>query len=115
MLPVKNRLRKSRDFDLTFRKGRSAFGSGLGIKSKKNNLEETRVGFVVSAKISKKATQRNLLKRRLREIFRLMLKKEELKGGYDLVVLTRVGVIEIKYSELKEEVRVLLSRLKLLS
>lgn len=70
---------------------------------------------MVSAKISKKATQRNLLKRRLREIFRLMLKKEELKGGYDLVVLTRVGVIEIKYSELKEEVRVLLSRLKLLS
>jgi len=92
------------------RLGRPTFGRFLGLKTLPNRLEKSRYCFVISTKISKKATKRNLLKRRLREITRLSLLR--LVGGYDVVVLTKPnsGILEKTYSELETELSGLLKK-----
>ena len=59
MLVQKNRLTKKKDFDKTFKQGQGFKHDFLYLKIKKNNLESSRFGFIVSKKFSKKATERN--------------------------------------------------------
>lgn len=69
MLPARNRLRRRRDFQQLFRGGRVVRGTHLIIRAlpvKTGSL----VGFVVSTSIFKNATDRNKLRRQLREIVR---------------------------------------------
>ncbi len=46
-----------------------------------------------------KAHQRNLLKRRLREIYRV--EKERFRGGYQVILIPRRGSADRAYEELK--------------
>lgn len=69
MLPARNRLRRRRDFQQLFRGGRVVRGKMMIIRAipvKSGAL----VGFVVSSSIFKNATDRNKLRRQLREIVR---------------------------------------------
>jgi len=91
MLKKLHRITKKRDFDQFFgsqfkkAKGYSAKSNSLIVKSLKNDLEISRFAFVISTKVDKRATKRNLIKRRLREIVRLRLKK--MKTGYDIIFI----------------------------
>jgi len=69
------------------------------VKGVKNGLDVTRVGFAIGVKVAKRAVVRNLLKRRLREIFRKLL--PTVAPGYDLVVMARPGSTELEFDELK--------------
>lgn len=66
-LNKKNRLKKKRDFEDVFKKGKTVKGSFLFIKYKKNELGVSRFGFVVSIKVAKKAVDRNRIRRVLSE------------------------------------------------
>jgi ribonuclease P protein component len=112
MLPKKHRLKKKKDFEKVIKKGKGARGDFLNLKFLTNNLKVVRVGFVVGQKISKKATVRNRVKRRLREVMRINLKK--IKPGYDLIFFTRKGIEEKNFWEIKEIVEQLLKKAKLL-
>jgi len=72
----------------------------------------TRFGFVPSKKI-KKAVQRNLVKRRLREICRFYY--PFLKPGYDVVVNVKVTAVNAPYPELRDDFYGLLRRAGLLA
>lgn len=113
MLSQKHRLTKQKDFDIVFKHGSSFFVRELGIKCAKNNSGHSRFGFIVSNKIAKKATERNKIKRRLREVIRLVLPK--IKKGIDVVVIARPGIGELEYKEIEKQVMVCLNRLKLLN
>lgn len=89
MLPKVNSLKKKKDFEKVFKEGQSFKESFLYLKIKKNNLKSSRFGFVVSKKISKKATIRNKIKRRLREITRIKL--PFIKKGIDGVIIVASG------------------------
>jgi len=102
MLPQNNRLAKTKDFENIYKKGRNFFTKILGIKYTKNELNITRIGIVISQKISKKAVIRNKIKRRLREILRLRLKT--IIKGYDVVILTRKGIEDCTYEELEKNI-----------
>lgn len=56
-----------------------------------NGLEQSRLGLAVSRQVAK-AVGRNLVKRRIREVFRR--KKRYLKQKYDLVIYPRKGIQE---------------------
>jgi ribonuclease P protein component len=107
-----NRLNKKKDFDRVFRRGRSFYSQKIGLKACPNGLDVSRVGIVVSTKVAKKATQRNLIKRRLREIVRL--KMDQIKKSYDLMMIARPGLADLKYQELKREVELVLKKLQIL-
>lgn len=113
MLAKKNRLVKEKDFKETFRSGRSFFFKNLGIKAVKNKLEVNRYGIIISTKISKKAVERNKLKRQIRQIIKSLDKKTI--SGFDLIIITLPGVINRDYFEIKKELKDGFIKLKLLS
>ena len=90
MLPKRNRLKKEKDFERVFKKGKGLEEGFLFIKVAKNDLEMSRFGFVVSEKVSKKATLRNKVKRKLRELTRARLSR--IKIGLDVALVARPGI-----------------------
>ncbi|MFA5133330.1 MAG: ribonuclease P protein component [Patescibacteria group bacterium] len=100
MLPQENRLKKTRDFDLIWKKGQFFGTKFITFKYMKNSLPHTRVGFVVGTKVSKLATRRNKLKRQMREIIRLNLDK--IKPGYDISITARPGATQMEYEEVEK-------------
>ena len=112
MLAIKNRLTKQKDFDNVWQTGHSNFNEVLGIKISKNKLAISRFGFIVSAKISKKAVDRNKIKRRLRQVVEDNIK--EIKPGYDVVIITQAAIINKEYKEIKNLVLKGFIKIKLL-
>ena len=76
MLPKNYRLKKRTAFKATYRTGTSFHKEGITIfcGRKKNNDIATKIGFVVSKKIHKRAVKRNRIKRLMRESVRLYIK-----------------------------------------
>lgn len=87
MLPVGKRVRQKKDFSKIQRYGRRFAADNLQLQCLENRQDETRIGIIVGTKFSKKAVERNALKRKLREIFRQELKN--IKAGADIIVSVR--------------------------
>lgn len=73
------------------------------LKYTRNGLPYNRYGFVVSKKVSKKATDRNKAKRRLRDIVRTSPQSN--KKGYDAVLVVKKGIVQARFSEIKNAAR----------
>ena len=87
MLPFNNRLVKKKDHERVQKLGNFISAENIALKVLENDLKETRVGIVVGLKYSKKAVERNQVKRKLREIFRAEIRN--IKKGFDIVVMAR--------------------------
>ena len=76
MLPKEYRLKKRSAFTATYKTGTSFHIDGITLfcGKKKENSYPTKVGFVVSKKIHKRAVKRNRIKRLMRESYRLAIK-----------------------------------------
>jgi len=112
MLTQKNRLKKKKDFERVFKKGKGLKEDFLILKMSKNNLSQSRFGFIVGTKISKKAVLRNKLKRRLRELVRGKI--EKIKKGFDIIFIAQPGLENRDFWELEEILNRIFSRAKLL-
>ena len=108
MLPKANRLRKKKDFEELFKKGKSFKNNFLTLKIAQNNLKESRFGFIVSQKVSKKAVLRNKIKRRLRDIIKRNIK--DIKNGMDVVIIVLTGLEKKSFLEIKEILNILLKK-----
>ncbi len=112
MLPLKNRLKKKKDFERIFNQGKSFKHDCLVLRILENDLGYNRFGFVVSKKVSKKAVVRNRIKRMLREIVRQGDVK--IKEGFDIVVIALIGIENKKFQEIKKEFLNLILKTKIL-
>lgn len=112
MLKAERRLTRDKDFKLVFKKGRTFENEFLRIKFSETGPESSRFGFVVSKKISNKASQRNLLKRRLRAAVKFLLPK--VKPGFDVIVWPKASLKGKKIITLESSLESILSRSKLL-
>ncbi len=101
MLPRENRLKKKKDFDKVFKKGKTIAGKLIFLKYLKNKLKINRFGFVVSLKLSKKAVIRNRIRRQLREITRCNL--FNIKPGFDVLIIAKPEIINKDYQDIKDE------------
>ena len=90
-------LKKNSDFRRLYTKGKSTVTPYLVLYCRKNSLPETRVGFTVSAKLGN-AVVRNRVRRQLREIVRL--RRADLKGGRDLVLVARSKCVGGAYEKI---------------
>ena len=111
MLPKIHRLVKKRDFDLVFQKGKSIKNGFLVLKVLKNNKGIIRFGFIVSKKVSNKATARNLIKRRLRSLAAASL--HQYAAGADVVVIALPDIAKKKFLEIKNALLGLFKNAKL--
>jgi ribonuclease P protein component len=115
------RLRSPRDFERVRRHGRRASGTllllgylaqaGSDASSDVSNAGFTRIGLSVSRRVGG-AVARNRVKRRLREVVRRLL--AEVTPGYDLVLTARPGAADAPIETLRQEVRALITRARLL-
>ena len=110
MLAKENRIRKKNDFEEIFKQGRGVKKNSLYFKIKENDLKISRFGFIVGKNFSKKAVQRNRIKRRLREVVKNFL--PQIKKGFDVVVVVLPGE-ENDFEKLKNTVEKVLKELKL--
>jgi ribonuclease P protein component len=108
MLTRTNRLRKEKDFEKLFKKGKSFKNGFLILKIVENNLKESRFGFIVSQKVSKKAILRNKVKRRLRDIIRQNI--ANVKKGTDVALIALSGLEKKNFLETKESLNILLKK-----
>lgn len=97
MLPKKYRLTRRKDFAAIHAKGSCAGQDWIVIKYMQSNQLNTRIGFSVSKNFSKKAVQRNRIKRVLREACCGYL--DLLKTGFDIIIIPKAtkkdkGLIE---------------------
>jgi len=114
MLPKKHRLTKNKDFQELYKKGASVFLPPLALRYKKiGKNKNSRFGFVVSNKIYKKSTARNLLKRRLRAMVNNKLK--QILPGFDCVITTRAKIRGKNYQQIEEDLERLFTRAKILN
>lgn len=113
MLPCKNRLLETKDFEAINRTG-SFFSFGdVFLKIKENKLKKTRIGFSIGLKFSPKAVVRNRVKRQLREIVRKEM--ENIKEGLDIMIsLKKSAKKEFSSQELRDDFLGALKKAKLI-
>jgi len=104
MLSKINRIKKKKDFEVIFKNGKSFKNSLFILKVAKNNLKISRFGFVVSLKVSKKATVRNKIRRRMSEAARA----ENMKQGLDLVLVALPKTTSADFDAIKSNVNAIL-------
>ena len=111
MLSKKYRIRKLKEFEAIFKKSYSCYNSLLGIKSAKNLFGFSRLGIIISTKVSKKAVTRNLIKRRLRFLANKLL--PELKTGFDIIIIVLPPSVEADYPQIEAALVLSLKKLRL--
>lgn len=97
MLSRAHRLTSKKDYSRIFDKGRPFRATGLMMKVVTNGLQVSRIGFVVSTKVAKRAVVRNRLKRRMREHARRLIGL--LPPGLDIVFIARPEAAKFEFKE----------------
>ena len=101
MLSSPHRLAKDREIKRVLVRGKSFFSPLFRVRLLSNGLERSRFAIVISSKVSKRATVRNLIRRRLTEIIRLNL--ATIKPGYDVMVTVSNRALPADYQQLETQ------------
>ncbi len=116
MLPKQYRLKKRSAFKATYKVKNSSHKGGVtlfaGILKKENY--PTKVGFVVSKKVHKRAVKRNRLKRLMRESYRILLKEGKVGNSQKFVSLVFVGsekALNKTFSDIKSSIYTMLENI----
>jgi ribonuclease P protein component len=96
-------LTKPREYERVYRQGLSRASRYLVLKAAPNDLDVSRYGISISHRVGNAVT-RNRIKRRLREMLRLMV----IRPGWDMVFIARTTASASTYSQLVKEVESLL-------
>ncbi len=90
---------RSKDFDKVFRQGRSVSAPEMVLYTLRRQNRPRRVAFCVSKKLGG-AVERNRVRRRFREIYRLNSSK--LEEECDLILLARVATAKASFATLEK-------------
>jgi len=92
-------LNQNYEFRRVYARGRNVATPLVVLYCRKNGSTGNRYGITVSTKLGK-AVYRNLVRRRLREIYRLH--EDELSAGWDIVAVARTRAKDAPYAELEK-------------
>lgn len=110
MLPRIYKLTKKRDIENLAKTGRRLGSVFFNVKYKKSAHTKERYLIVVSAKVSKKAVERNKVRRRVREIIRTEMLGD--LGGFDIMVVVKDSALRAGFDALKSDLLNLLVKIK---
>ena len=116
MLPKQYRLKKRSAFTATYRTGKTLHKDGITVfcGKKKTGDIQTKIGFVVSKKIHKRAVKRNRIKRLMRESLRLYIKNspQTFDTQYmSLIFVASTKILNKNFSEISKATNKLLNLL----
>jgi ribonuclease P protein component len=106
-----SRLKKTKEFEEVFSKGKGFRQGGLFLKVKEGTEGGSRFGIVVSKKVSKQATARNRMRRLIREALRQ--EREQIKNGAEAVIVVLPEFKENDFKEVQIHVHNLLKKASL--
>ena len=108
MFSKSQRITKKKDFDLIFKKGKVFYSPFFTIRILKNDLNTQRFTVLVSKKVSKKAVDRNKIKRILREA----IKKNQkiFPSNSDSVLYTQPKAIKLSYTNATKIIQKMLKK-----
>lgn len=109
MLPKLVRLRHQSEFARLSVKGRPLYGPFCILRAWKSGSKPSKIGFVASGKMFKKATDRNLVRRRMREAFRPLLSK--VPDGYDMTFVARSEAKKADFKEMRSSMEHLIEKM----
>ena len=92
------RLLAPEEFKRVFTKACKLGSKYLTVLARHNDLGHPRLGLAISRKSVKTAVGRNLIKRQVRESFRL---HQDIIGNFDVVVVSKPGVDKLSRHELR--------------
>ena len=85
MLEKRLRISDKKDIVEIFRKGSFLNFGQISAKFRKNGLKNTRFGVFLGVKYSKKAVERNRIRRKIWAV--IAKRQEKLKKGFDIVIM----------------------------
>jgi len=97
--PNSETLKKNRDFQCVYKKGKSYANRYLVLYVKENGLGKNRLGISVSKKVGNSVI-RHRITRLVRESYRLH--EDMFNSGLDMVVIARVNAKEASFEQIKE-------------
>ena len=117
MLKRENRLKRKSAFKATYCNKNVVSTELIVAYAGKIKLDKncpTRVGFVVSKKVHKRAVKRNKIKRLMREVIRLMFlnKQSDILEQYQsLIFVAKEEIIDKNFEEIRNTILILLNKL----
>lgn len=97
-LPRECRLLRRSDYEAVYNEGRRRSSKYFAVFLRRNNSDVSRFGWSIK-KATGNAVRRNLIRRRLREIVRLH--RQQIDGGWDVVIHPRDSVAAAEFPELE--------------
>lgn len=95
-------------FSRVFDAGNRQSSYAITLLNAPNSLEYARFGFIVSKKVSKKAVERN----RVRRVIRESLRQRSDLAGYDWVILARYQAADCDNDKIRQDLDKCLARLQ---
>ncbi|MBQ4647174.1 MAG: ribonuclease P protein component [Candidatus Gastranaerophilales bacterium] len=117
MLKQENRLKSKRSYTATYNNKNIVSTDSIVLYAGKIKTDKncpTRVGFVVSKKVHKRAVKRNKIKRLMRENIRLILKNKELteiNNYQSLIFMAKENILEKNFEEIRNTILILMDKL----
>ena len=103
-------LKKNHEFKRLYSKGKSAASHCVVVYCRRNGKTENRLGVSVSTKLGG-AVQRNRIRRRLKEIYRI--NEGMFLAGYDIVIVARMRSRYARFREIENSVLSLMKKLNI--
>ena len=113
MLPKANRLKKKKEFEVVFKKGKTIKEEFLLAKILQKNKNYKKFAFAVSKKISNKAVVRNKIRRRLSALTEKNFLK--IKNGVEILFIANPGIEKASYSDIERVVDIIFKKAKIIS
>ncbi|MFH0853494.1 MAG: ribonuclease P protein component [bacterium] len=112
MLPKLARLTKDQDLYKVRRYGRQSSNAYINIRALTTKSPKTRLGFIVSKKISPQATTRNRLKRQLRAV--ISKEYQQIKKNRDIIITAKPNIKKIPFNKITQVIQEAMKRASLL-
>jgi len=93
-------MKYNNEFRRLYAAGKSAATGHIVVYAKRNRRGRSQLGLTVGTKVGK-AVIRNRVRRRLKEIYRLH--EDEIKRGFDIVIVARVKSQYATYGQLERD------------
>lgn len=103
-------IKSDRNFRQIYKNGKSFANRNLVIYYIKNDTDDVKIGISISKKVGK-AVIRNRLRRILKENLRQM---KDIKQGYSIIFLVRVGSCSLTYKDMKGSIKHVLKKCSLI-
>jgi len=99
-----------KDFDRILKSKSKFYSNNFILRFSKNELSKSRFCVVVSKKISKRAVDRNRIRRRTYEALRLNYDK--IKPGFDFMIFAKLSVLKLSYSDIEKDLLYIFKKAK---